>query len=164
MANCVSLIWRILDFAGCQQPNAPMGQSLFHASLQDDVKMHTSTPHPVDLQDPQVESPPEDFQRLDGGYSGPPDWFTPPDLPAGTAADMVSVAPPVATSGGVDVETGQPAFIDQNGHTANDLSFWIPWEMTQTTDAPQMTLYPFTQLSLSRNAPDYSRWWDTGNL
>ncbi|CAK7265840.1 hypothetical protein SEPCBS57363_001783 [Sporothrix epigloea] len=166
LANSVSQIWRILDFAGCQQPNAPMGKSLFHASLKNNLQLHAATPHPIELEDPQVESPPEDFQTLSGDYSGPPDWFASPDVPAATTAAMLPIPPPATASRPVDAQTSEMAYNNQIGHATDDTSFWTPWETAQLIagSAPPMTLDPFSQLYLSRNAPDYSQWWDAGTL
>ncbi|CAK7237694.1 hypothetical protein SBRCBS47491_010084 [Sporothrix bragantina] len=174
LSDNISLIWRILDFAAFQQPNAPMGQSLFQPSLRDSLRPRAASPQPMDLEDPQVESPPKDFQTSTGDYAAPPDWFTPPDMPAAAGATPVPVPPmvmPVTTSGPVDVQahhtghTAHTAHAAHSGHMMDDLSIWTTWETTQPNDAaPSMIFDPFGQLFLSRNAPDYSRWWDGGNL
>ncbi|CAK7211063.1 hypothetical protein SCUCBS95973_001003 [Sporothrix curviconia] len=180
LADNISLIWRILDFAAFQQPGASLGQSLFRPSLRDSLQPRAASPQPMDLEDPQVESPPKDFQTSTGDYAAPPDWFTPPDMPGATGATPAAVPPmelPVTTttSEPVDVQTGHTAptvHIDHTashtghaGNTMDDLSIWTTWETTQPNDAaPSMIFDPFGQLFLSRNAPDYSRWWDGGNL
>ncbi|CAK7563978.1 MAG: hypothetical protein SEPTF4163_001861 [Sporothrix epigloea] len=166
LTNSISLIWQILDFAGCQQPNAHMGKSLFHASLQGSLQPHAATSHPVDLEDPQIDSPPEDFQTLSGDYSGPPDWFTSPDMPTATTAATRPIPPPGTASRPVDAPTSQTTFNTHTGHAMDDPSFWTPWESAHLVagSAPPMALDPFSQLYLSRNAPDYSQWWDAGTL
>lgn len=142
MADNVALLWRILDFAAMHQPNAPMGQSLFDASLTDTLKAPPGSPEPMHLQDPEVASPPDDFQTSLGDYAAPPDWFAPP---------------------GNDAREMETVVTSQVDIPALDLS-WTTWDAsTNTADTTAMLYDPFAQLFTSRSGPDYSRWWD-GNL
>ncbi|KAL1911546.1 hypothetical protein Sste5344_002507 [Sporothrix stenoceras] len=141
MADNVALLWRILDFAAMHQPNAPMGQSLFEPSFSETLQVPTGSPEPMHLQDPEVASPPEDFQTSLGDYAAPPDWFAPPGQ---TEQE--------------DSNDAVPSTVD----VPLDLG-WTSWDSTNMAEATAMLYDPFAQLFSSRGGPDYSRWWD-GNL
>lgn len=71
-----SLMWSIMDFASPRRSRAP-GQSLFHSSLEDTRRSRASSHDHMALEEPELNSPPRDYQTATGGYAAPPDWFSP---------------------------------------------------------------------------------------
>lgn len=164
MADNISLIlWRILDFAAMQQPNTPLGQSLFQPPLAADLQPPPAANgvDQMDLQDPEVESPPDDFQTSLGAYASAPDWFSPPGTTNTNtgATNNVSKEPSMTNAPTIVAPATAPP-VEATHHHMDDLSNWN-WD-TQPSDAAMM-YDPFAQLFNRTTGPD-PRWWDGGNL
>jgi hypothetical protein len=106
------------------------------------------------LEDPEMASPPGDFQTSVGNYAAPPDWFSPPEAGSSAHADK--------PSDGSDRPTDSDNItMGATGQTETQQRVpWTGWAWN-TGDA-NMAYDPLAQL-YNRSVPD-SGWWDYGNL
>ena len=155
ISDHISLMWKILDFASMQRSHCPLGQSLFQESWEADMQSRASSHEQMALEDPEMDSPPGDFQTSVGSYAAAPDWFSPPIV--NTSPQQTIQRDQLRPE---DDPEGVSAAATAHGEAQQSLaglSNWI-WDPIDTN----MIYDPFTQY-FNRSAPD-SRWWDGGNL
>lgn len=155
LSDHISLMWKILDFASMQHPHASLGQSLFQASWEANLRSRASSHEQMALEDPEMDSPPGDFQTSVGSYAAAPDWFSPPVVTSSPeqSKQREETRTEAVQDGMSAVPTGQA----EVQHNMTGLSNWI-WDPNDTN----MMYDPFAQF-FNRGGPD-SRWWDGGNL
>lgn len=155
ISDHISLMWNILDFGSSQGSHSSLGQSLFRESWEADMQSRASSHEQMSLEDPEMDSPPGDFQTSVGSYAAPPDWFSPPTINTSPQQEMQRDETRINADSEVvsAIATGH-AEVQQS---LAGLSNWI-WDPVDTN----MAYDPFTQY-FNRSAPN-SRWWDAGNL
>lgn len=147
-----------MDFASPRRSRAP-GQSLFHSSLENALRSRASSDDQTALEEPEVNSPPQDYQTSTGGYAPAPDWYSPlTQSPTYTHKQMHGVRPHTSVS---QAETAanmpdQPQPLQQHAFQGSaDWTGWRPDESGAVYD-------PWSQF-YERSGPTPG-WWDYGNL
>ena len=148
-----SLMWNIMDFASPRRCRAP-GQSLFHSSLEDTLRSRASSHDQMALEEPEINSPPCDYQTSTGGYAAPPDWFSP-----------LTQSPTYTTKQYHDAQS----HMHQADATTNlseqpqlQHAFQGPADWTWRPDDSNAVYDPWSQFY--ERAGPVQGWWDYGNL
>lgn len=148
-----------MDFASPRRSREP-GQSVFHSSLEDTLRTRASShDHQMALEEPELNSPPRDYQTATGAYAPAPDWYSPlTQSPTHTHNQIQGVqshtsAPQAENSASIP-DQQQP--LQQHAFQGSaDWTAWRPDESSAVYD-------PWSQF-YERSGPTPG-WWDYGNL